>query len=135
MEHTVHDIRVARQIGSYSDAVEVAQNMRWLVTSGTPGLAADGNLPADVERQSEIAWGHIITMLRKAEMTVHDVVKVTQYLTRPEDIAAYSKVRERVLGDMRPASTLLIVAQLVRPEFLVEVEVLAAKAEKSQARS
>jgi 2-iminobutanoate/2-iminopropanoate deaminase len=134
MEHTAQDIRVARQIGSYSDAVEVAQNVRWLVTSGTPEMAADGQLPADIERQSEIAWGHIVTMLRKAEMTVHDVVKVTQYLTRPEDIAAYSKVRERVLGDMRPASTLLVVAQLVRPEFLVEVEVVAAREVQSQAK-
>jgi 2-iminobutanoate/2-iminopropanoate deaminase len=131
MEHTAHDIRVARQVGSHSDAVEVAQNMRWLVTSGTPGLAADGNLPADIQRQSEIAWGHIVTMLRKADMTVHDVVKVTEHLTRPEDIAAYSAIRARVLGDVRPASTLVIVAQLARPEFLVEVEVMAAKAVKS----
>jgi 2-iminobutanoate/2-iminopropanoate deaminase len=131
MEHTAHDIRVARQIGAYSDAVEIAQNMRWLMTSGTPGLAGDGNLPADVERQSEIAWGHIVAMLRKADMTVHDVVKVTEYLTRPEDVAAYGRVRTRVLGDVRPASTLLVVAQLARPEFLVAVEVVAAKEVKS----
>ena len=37
-------------------------------------------------------------MLDKAGMTVADIVKVTQYLTRAEDIAAYAKVRSRFLG-------------------------------------
>jgi enamine deaminase RidA (YjgF/YER057c/UK114 family) len=127
MEHTAHDIRVARQIGTCSDAVEVAPNMRWLMTSGMPGLGADGRLPVDIESQSEIAWGNIVSVLRKADMTVHDVVKVTEYLVRPEDISACAKVKELFLGDVRPASTLLIVGQLARPEFLVAVEVVAAK--------
>jgi enamine deaminase RidA (YjgF/YER057c/UK114 family) len=53
--------------------------------------------------------------------------KVTQYLTRAEDIPAYAKVRTRFLGDARPASMLLVIPQLVRPDFLVEVEIVAAK--------
>ena len=61
-------------------------------------------------------------------MTVADIVKVTQYLTRAEDIAAYGKVRTRFLGDVRPAAMLLVIPQLVRPDFLVEVEIVAAKA-------
>ena len=40
-----HDVGVARQIGAYSDAVEVPPNARWLYTSGTPGLALDGSCP------------------------------------------------------------------------------------------
>ena len=66
-------------------------------------------------------------MLQQAGMTVADIVKVTQYLTRAEDIPAYGKVRTRFLGDVRPASMLLVIPQLVRPEFLVEVEIVAAK--------
>jgi 2-iminobutanoate/2-iminopropanoate deaminase len=42
-------------------------------------------------------------------MTVADIVKVTQYLTRAEDIAAYGKVRTRFLGDVRPAAMLLVI--------------------------
>ena len=64
-------------------------------------------------------------------MTVADVVKVTQYLTRAEDIPAYAKVRTQYLGDARPASMLLVVNQLVRPEFLMEVEIIAARAESN----
>jgi len=66
-------------------------------------------------------------VLARAGMSVHDVVKVTQYLRREDDIPAYAKVRARFLGDARPASMLLVVAALVRPEFLVEIEVCAAK--------
>jgi enamine deaminase RidA (YjgF/YER057c/UK114 family) len=53
---------------------------------------------------------------------------VTQCLLRPSDIAAYGEVRTRHLGSARPASLLLIVPGLVRPEFLLEIEAYAAKA-------
>ena len=129
MAHTIHNIGIAAQIGAYSDAVETGSNLRWLLTSGTPGLQMNGDLPSDIVGQTELAWKHILRMLARAEMTVADVVKVTQYLTRPEDIPAYSKVRARFLGEARPASMLLVIPQLVRPEFLVEVEIIAAKAE------
>jgi hypothetical protein len=60
--------------------------------------------------------------------TVDDIVKVTQYLTRAEDVKAYAQVRNRFLGAARPASMLLVVPQLVWPSLLAEVEVVAAKA-------
>ena len=129
MPHTLHEISIASQIGVYSDAVEAGPNLKWLLTSGTPGLSAVGKLPKDISGQSEVAWGHVVGMLERAGMQVSDIVKVTQYLTRPEDIPAYAKVRARFLGDARPASMLLVVSQLVWPEFLVEVEIVAAKAD------
>lgn len=128
MSHTIHDVGVARQIGRYSDAIESAAGLRWLHTSGTPGLSLTGELPADIEGQSEIAWTHIVEILKRADMTTGDLVKVTQYLTRAQDIAGYVKVRSRFLADVRPASMLLVVNQLVRPEMIVEVEVIAARA-------
>src|SRR6516225_12229285 len=87
MAHTIHDIGVASQIGSYSDAIEAKPNLRWLITSGTPGLAVNGDgLPKDITGQAELAWQHIIGILGKANMSVTDIVKVTQYLTRADDI-------------------------------------------------
>jgi enamine deaminase RidA (YjgF/YER057c/UK114 family) len=127
MAHEIHDIAIASQIGSYSDAIDVAPNRRWLMTSGTPGLSAMGDLPSDVSGQAELAWQHIMRILDAAGMTRADIVKVTQYLIHPDDIADYAKVRTRFLGEIRPASMLLVIRQLVRPEFLVEVEVIAAK--------
>lgn len=128
MAHKIHDVGVAQQIGNYSDAIEVAPNARWLVTSGTPGLINGRDLPQDISVQAERAWQHIVDVLAKAGMTVDDIVKVTQSLTRAEDIPSYAKVRSRFLGDLRPAFMLSVVSQLVWPEILVEIEVLAAKA-------
>jgi enamine deaminase RidA (YjgF/YER057c/UK114 family) len=126
-KHIVRDIGIASQIGKYSDAIEVSPNQRWLFISGTPGLSNNGSLPADITGQSELAWEHILKILQHADMAMTDVVKVTQYLTRAEDIGTYAKVRTRFVGDARPAFMLLIVPQLVRPEFLLELEVIAAK--------
>jgi 2-iminobutanoate/2-iminopropanoate deaminase len=128
MNHNVIEAGVAKQIGAYSDAVLVQPGLRWLYTSGTPGLTESGELPPDITGQAEIAWQHIIRMLEKANMGVIDIVKATHYLIRAEDIPAYAKVRSRFLGDHRPASMLSVIPQLVRPEFLVEIEVIAAKA-------
>jgi 2-iminobutanoate/2-iminopropanoate deaminase len=128
MNHTINDIGIARQIGNYSDAIEVRPNLRWLLTSGTPGLSLEGNLPTDITGQAELAWTHIIRMLANVGMGVEDIVKATHYLTCAEDISDYGKVRSRFLGEVRPASMLLVVPQLVRPEFLLEIEIIAAKA-------
>jgi enamine deaminase RidA (YjgF/YER057c/UK114 family) len=127
MTHAIHDIGIARQIGAYSDAIEAAPGLRWLFTSGTPGLERSGKLPPGIAGQAEIAWTHIVAMLEAAGMTVHDLVKVSHYLVRAEDISAYVKVRARFLSDARPASMLLITPALVRSEFLLEVEAIAAK--------
>jgi len=128
MANTIHDIGIASQIGTYRDAVEVPANARWFCTAGTPGLGPDGSLAPDVTGQAAAAWGHVIALLEKADMTIADVVNVTQYLVRADDIPAYAEVRARFLGAARPASTLLVVPALVRPDLLLEVEVLAAKA-------
>ena len=68
------------------------------MTSGTPGLSVGGDLPKDITGEAELAWQHVISLLENADMTVADIVKVTQYLTRAHDIAAYAKVRSRFLS-------------------------------------
>ena len=122
-----HHIGVASQIGKYSDAIEVPAGARWLFTAGTPGLSLDGTLPEGIVAQAEQAWTHIFTVLERAGMTINDVVKVTHTLTRESDIAQYTQVRSRFLGDARPASMLLLTPALVKPGFLIEIEVVAAK--------
>lgn len=82
-EHDPHvcNVGVAEKIGAYSDAVEVAPNLRWLMTSGTPGLSKGGSIPDTIVAQAELAWRHITAILTQARMTPADIVKVTQYLT------------------------------------------------------
>lgn len=128
MAYKLHDVGVAKRLGTYGDAIEVAPNQRWLFTAGTPGMDEKGEYHHDITRQAELAWGHIVRMLEAAQMSVHDLVKITQYLVRKEDIPAYVQVRARVLGDARPASMLMVVAGLPRAEFLLEIDAIAARA-------
>ena len=128
MAHQTHDLGIARQIGKYSDAVEVASGGRWLMISGTPGLTADGTLPSGITAQAEQVWKNIFATLQAARMEPSDLVKTTSYLTSAADIEAYAKVRSKYLGDIRPASMLMVVTGMVRPEFLIEVEAIAVKA-------
>jgi 2-iminobutanoate/2-iminopropanoate deaminase len=123
---TIHDIGVASQIGQYSDAVETNGNGRLLFISGTPGLAPDGTLPETFEGQAEQAWKNIVAILERAGMGPEHLVKVTQYLTRAQDIPAYRPIRSKYLTDNRPAFMLAVIPGLVRPEFLIEIEAVAS---------
>ena len=123
--NTIHDIGIANQIGKYSDAVEAPSSGRLLFLSGTPGLTQDGHLPETFEGQAEQVWINVISLLELAGMGPQHLVKVSQYLTRAEDIPRYSPIRAKWLGDHRPASMLVVIPALVRPEFLIEIEAYA----------
>jgi 2-iminobutanoate/2-iminopropanoate deaminase len=127
--NAILNIGIAKQIGKYSDAVEVPRNARWLFISGTPGLTPEGTLPKTFEEQAEQAWKNVLQMLKQAQMAPEHLVKIVQYLVRAEDIPMYGAVRSRMLDGCRPASMLLVVPALVRPEFLIEVEGFAAAPE------
>jgi len=122
------DVGVAARIGTYSDAVEIAPGKRVLYTSGTPGLNVEtGQVPETFADQADLAWRNIKAILAEASMGVEDIVKLTQYLTRRDDLAAYRDIRSRHLGTCRPASMLTFVPELVWPNMLIELEVVAAK--------
>ncbi|GHO71495.1 enamine deaminase RidA [Ktedonobacter sp. SOSP1-52] len=109
--------------------VEVSGKVRWLHTSGTPGIKPDGTVPETIEEQADQAWKNILAILESAGMGVADIVKVNQYLIHAEDKSAYIQVRGRYLGEVCPAGMFSVVTELIYPEILVELEVIAAKAE------
>jgi Putative translation initiation inhibitor, yjgF family len=100
--------------------------LRWLMMSGNANLLSSKPL-SSIEEQSESIWRSTLDVLEKSGMTVHDIVKVTQYLKLEEHIPLYSAVRERYLKGATPASTLLVVPHLDPSGRLVEVEIIAAK--------
>jgi len=126
MSHKIHNVGAAKHIGRYSDAIEAESGLRWLHTSGTPGVSDDGTFPEGIEAQSRFAWAYILAALAKAGMTTADLVKVTTSLTNAQDIPGYAKVRSEALGEVRPAFMLQIVTQLIKPAVLVEIEIVAA---------
>ena len=89
-------------------------------------IAPDGTVPPALVDQAEVVWANIGAMLRDAGMGPADVVSVTTYVTPGHDLAEVMAVRDRVLEGNLAASTLVVVAELARPEWLMEIAVIAA---------
>jgi len=114
-------------LGAYAHGVETLENAKLTFVAGQVGIDADGNVPSDFAGQAELAWQNCMTVLEHNRLRMSDVVKITHFITDPANVPAYGAIREKYLGKQRPASTLLIVAGLARPDFLVEIEMTAAK--------
>ena len=113
--------------GRYSHSVEVGAGARWLHVSGQVGVAEDGKLGEGITAQCENAFKNLLEILKQAEMSVADVVKITAYLVNPEHVASFREVRNEFIGDALPASTLVVVEALAAPDWLVEIELIAAR--------
>jgi enamine deaminase RidA (YjgF/YER057c/UK114 family) len=84
-------------------------------------------MPADVTSQSRNCFKTIEAALKEGGFAMADVVRATYYLTDINDADAHFAVCGEVLGEIRPAATLLVVAALLKPEMKVEIEVTAKR--------
>ena len=81
----------------------------------------------DVTVQTEQAMSNIATLLAEAGATLDDIVKVTIYLVDPRYRESVYRVIGQWLKGVHPVSTGLVVSALARPEWLVEVDVIAVR--------
>ena len=84
-------------------------------------------MPDDVTSQSRNCFRTIEAALKEGGFAMADIVRATYYVTDAKDVDAHFAVCGEVLGDIRPAATLLIVVGLARPEMKVEIEVTAKR--------
>ncbi len=113
--------------GNYTHSVEIDPSARYLFVAGQTGVDIDGNVPDGIEAQADIAFSNMVKILEASDFGLQDVVFMKSFLTRREDRDGYQKVRSKYWGGIKPASTFLLVQGLARPDFLVEVEAIAAK--------
>jgi 2-iminobutanoate/2-iminopropanoate deaminase len=102
---------------------------RRLEISGQVGLHADGTLAEGLAAQLDAAFANVDRALSAAGMDRTNLMKITVYLTDPgaQAVAVYRARRDAWVGDgPAPAATLLIVAGLASPLWLVEVDAMAA---------
>jgi enamine deaminase RidA (YjgF/YER057c/UK114 family) len=96
--------------------------------AGTTGYDyATMTMPADVTSQSRNCFKTIAAALQEAGFAMADIVRATYYITDVKDADAHFAVCGEVLGDIRPAATLLVVASLLKPEMKIEIEVTAKR--------
>jgi enamine deaminase RidA (YjgF/YER057c/UK114 family) len=113
---------------NYSHGVE-ARVHRLVLTSGQLGIALDGTVPPTVAEQARICLSAIDAILAEAGLGRRHVLKLNAFVTDRNHMAGYMAARDEWLAaeTHKPASTLMIVAGFTRPEFLVEIEAIAAE--------
>jgi 2-iminobutanoate/2-iminopropanoate deaminase len=109
----------------YVHAIEVQRPERIVFVAGTMGLDARGVAGETLERQLELIWSNIRTILASAGMTADNIVRLTSYLRDPSYAEANASARVRALGTRRIPTTAICV-QTLDPTWLVEIEVIAA---------
>ena len=110
----------------YSHGVEVPAGKRLVFCSGQLGVGANETIPEDVGAQAELCFSNIDAILGDAGLSLKDVVRINAYVTDRAFMRGYMDVRDRLFTEPAPASTLMIVSGFTRPEFKVEIEVIAA---------
>ncbi len=106
----------------YARAVAVGDSC-WV--SGT--VDPSGEHPGDSAGQARAAWAIVLRALGEAGFAVDDVVRTRMYVTDAAFSAAVAEVHGEVFGEIRPATTLIVVSALIAPELLVEVEAEARR--------
>lgn len=106
-----------------SQAIQVGN---LIFCSGQIGITPDGSMIGPgFEEQVAQAFENLKTVLGLAGANLSNVVKITSYLVDPEDRARYAEVRARYLEPPYPASTLVVVKRLAKPEYQFEIDAIA----------
>ena len=79
----------------------------------------------DIEAQAAQVYDNIKRALTSVGASYSNLVKVTAYLTRPQDLEGYRRMRAQYFTKELPASTLLVVDRLAHPDYLIEIEAVA----------
>ncbi len=118
---------MAAPAANYAHAVvsEIREASRMLHTSGVVPTRPDGSVPDSLADQAGAVWASLSALLAEAGMSPTDVVSVTTYVVVGEDLGTVMAARDAVLGDHRAASTLVTVPALARPEWRMEVAIVA----------
>ena len=104
----------------YSRAVRIGP---WVLVAGTTGSTADGVAAApDAYGQSRAALDKIELALTQAGARMAQVVRTRIYVTNIGDFDEVARAHAERFGDVRPASTLVEVSNLVAPDLVVEIE-------------
>jgi enamine deaminase RidA (YjgF/YER057c/UK114 family) len=103
----------------FSRAVRVDDRV---VVSGTGPVVSAGACPDDAGDQARRCFEIIAAALTEAGASLDDVVRTRMYITAATHADAVGAVHGELLGHVRPAATMVIVAALLDPAWKVEIE-------------
>ena len=100
-----------------------------LFASGQLAVAADGSVPEGIDAQCDLIFANLDAILAAGRMTRSDVIRVNAFVIDRADLKPYMAARGQVVRRPRTARprTLMLVSGFTRPEFKVEIEIVAAR--------
>jgi len=123
---TANNPPTVRAPAGYTHSMLIEGEQRRLVMSGQVGVAPDGSVPSTGEGQIAQVFANLRALLEANGMSITNLVKTTVFLTDRSLLAPFRAARDAVYGGHAPCSTLLFVAGLADPRFMVEIEAEAA---------
>jgi enamine deaminase RidA (YjgF/YER057c/UK114 family) len=130
MPRSINPPSIPPPLARYSHGILVPPGAELLVTSGQLGIGPGDQVPNDVEAQCVLCFENIKAIVTAAGMSFADVIRFNAFVTDRAFFPIYGAVRSRYVEGDAFASTLVIVSGFTRPEFKVEVEIIAAKVPK-----
>lgn len=138
MNRILQPAAMAKPAATYAHGIEVSGAESWVFTSGVVPTRADGTVPDELGEQAAVVWVNISAILAEAQLSVRDIVSITTYVVEsPEEraqggelssrLAVVMAARDAVLQGHLAASTLVTVPALARPEWRMEIAVVAAR--------
>jgi 2-iminobutanoate/2-iminopropanoate deaminase len=117
----------AKPVANYKMGTRL-EGGRLLYISGQVAWDTSGNIvgKGDVRAQARQTFANLRGVLQAAGGDFGNLMKITTYITKIEDFPAVAEARSEVFGGQLPASTLIVVKGLFHPDFLIEVESVAA---------
>lgn len=124
MRKSISPRSLAPPFAAYSHAV-LAKGV--LASSGQLAIDPAGHIPSGAEAQASLIFDNLDAILAEAGMTRAHVIRLNAFVTHRDHMAGYMAARDKWVQGLLPlpASTLMIVSGFTRPEFLVEIEMLA----------
>jgi enamine deaminase RidA (YjgF/YER057c/UK114 family) len=119
---------IAKPFANYSHVVTAEGATKLVFAAGQVAADADGNVlpPDDFDAQAKLVMANLTKALAGGGAKLSDVTKVTIYICSPHDVPKARNVLRTYFGDHPPGSTLCILRGLAHPNFLLEIEAIAA---------
>jgi enamine deaminase RidA (YjgF/YER057c/UK114 family) len=128
MNREIAPTTIAPPAANYAHAMICTNSTRPLYTSGVVPVRPDGSVPTEIAEQAQVVWTNLLAILTEAKMTIAHVVSVTTYVV-VDHLASLPQVmaaRDQALQGHRAASTLVTVPALARPEWKLEISLIAS---------
>ena len=128
MTHTPLDPPSTPVMGTpnYTHALLTQDVTRWLHIAGQVGVLPDGSTADGIDAQCDAVFANISELLKGANMSADDICHLRIYMLDRSHFPSLRHARAALLGERAVPSTLVLVSGLVNPEWLVEVEFVAA---------